>query len=101
MLVTFEGDSLAAIAGEMRAFLAVIERSPGGTVQTIAGGAYAGPALPACPEHLVEMVYTPGGERGGRRFSASYRCARPGCSAIEWLGGRPEGGSAGRRRSRG
>lgn len=102
MIVSFDGDSLEEIVGAMRAFLAVIERSPAGTMPATAGGAYVGPALPACPVHLVEMAYTPAGTRRGNggRYSASYRCPRPGCRELVWLGGDEQRGFAGRRGSR-
>lgn len=98
MILSFEGDSLEACIGEMRAFLALYEaRSPAGTRPAIAGGAYVGPALPACPVHLVEMDYTPAGTGHRGRYSASYRCPRDGCREAQWLEDRPAGGS---RRSR-
>jgi hypothetical protein len=87
--VTFEGDRLEAIVGEMRAFLAAIERPtrPGGLEGPAANGAYTGAALPPCPVHLVEMRYTPAGTNARTRqhFSASYRCPRPGCREASWL----------------
>lgn len=88
MQLTFEGDSLEAIIGEIRAFLAILERSPAGTVPAIANGAYIGPALPPCPVHLVEMRYVPAGRGArGRKLSASYRCPRAGCREAQWLNG--------------
>jgi hypothetical protein len=84
--LTFEGDSLGAVIGEMRAFLAAVEH-PGARSPADVGGAYTGAALPACPVHLVEMAYRPAGTNGRthRRFSASYRCPRPGCTEARWL----------------
>ena len=85
--VTFEADSLEGIVGEMRAFLAAVERPrPGSPAATVAG-AYTGPSLPPCPVHMVEMEYRPAGvnRRTHRRYSASYRCPRPGCDAAQWL----------------
>lgn len=83
----------------MRAFLALYEaRSPAGTGPAIAGGAYVGPALPACPVHLVEMRYTPAGTGGRGPYSASYRCPREGCREAQWLEERPRSSSSRRRR---
>jgi hypothetical protein len=87
--VTFDADSLEGIVGEMRAFLAAVERPRLGSTHTIAAaaGAYTGPSLPPCPVHMVEMEYRPAGvnRRTHRRYSASYRCPRPGCDAAQWL----------------
>jgi hypothetical protein len=84
--ITFEGDRLEAIVGEMRAFLAVVER-PRVMAPAAAEGTYLGATLPACPVHLVEMAYTPAGtnRRTHRRYSASYRCPREGCREANWL----------------
>lgn len=101
MILSFEGDSLEACIGEMRAFLALYEkRSPGGTIPAIAGGAYVGPALPSCPVHLVELDYRPAGRNDRGSYSASYRCPRPGCREVQWLDDAAGARSAGRRRSR-
>ena len=82
--LTFEGPDLGAIIGEMRAFLAIVDRAP--AAPPADGGTWTGPALPACPVHLVEMVYHPAGtnRRTRRRFSASYRCPREGCREARW-----------------
>lgn len=85
-MLSFEGESLEAIIGEMRAFLAMVERPRMGTATAAADGTYTGPALPPCPKHLVEMVYHPAGRSArGKRLSASYRCARPDCREAVWL----------------
>jgi hypothetical protein len=85
VILSFEGDSLEEIVGQMRALLALLERGQS-VGHGAAGGVYVGPALPPCPVHLVEMVYRPAGQnRRGRRVSASYRCPRPDCREAQWL----------------
>lgn len=85
MILSFEGESLEACIGEMRAFLALYERRSTGAQPSTAGGAYIGPALPACPVHLREMRYVPAGTGHRGSFSASYRCPDPQCREAQWL----------------
>jgi hypothetical protein len=85
--ISFEGDSLGAIVGDMRAFLAAVDRRPPVMAPAAADGTYTGPALPPCPVHMVEMDYRPAGtnQRTHRRYSASYRCPREGCREAQWI----------------
>ena len=93
MRISFEGDSLAGIVGEMRAFLAGVER-PTRFPTSAAEGTYTGAALPACPVHMVEMEFRPAGtnRKTHRRYSASYRCPREDCREAQWIaaGGYPD-----------
>ena len=87
MRITFEGDRLEGLVGEMRAFLAAVER-PRVMAPAAAEGTLHGAALPACPVHLCEMDYRPAGvnrsnARNGTR--PPYRCPRPDCRSVSWL----------------
>jgi hypothetical protein len=96
--ISFEGDSLAGIVGEMRAFLAAADRpaswTPAPDYAVASTGGWTGRPLPACPVHMVEMEYRPAGtnRRTHRRYSASYRCPRDDCQQAQWMaaGGYPD-----------